>query len=130
MFAVAHIIYVGAFGFRPLGPLSTMAACYGLGAVVYFGILVISIEGLVMKLLVGVYIVLIVTMVWRAIVRLQTTISLTWKHICCVIGAIFFALSDTILAVDKWKFEWRFAGVAIMSTYYIGQVGITLSASN
>lgn len=128
IFALAHGAYISAFGFEPRGPIPTMLFCYITGGLIFLHLLMPSIPDATMKVLVGVYALLIMTMVWRSMARLQTTKIVTRKHRCAVFGALLFALSDIILALDKWAFKWPFASVAVMATYYSAQTGITMSA--
>lgn len=47
-----------------------------------------------------------------------------------IIGAILFIASDSILAINKFYNPFEYAGIAIMLTYGIAQLLITIGASN
>lgn len=45
-----------------------------------------------------------------------------------IIGASLFVLSDSLLALDKFRSSFSFAGISIMSTYILAQLFIVLGA--
>ncbi|XP_033216216.1 lysoplasmalogenase-like protein TMEM86A [Belonocnema kinseyi] len=126
MFSVAQIMYIIAFGFSPLNP--------PVGATLYAGsalVIYILMPGLSGFLSIGVplYIVLLATMAWRAISRVQFFEELwTWNKLCSCVGSIFFLISDTLLGFNYFHSPIPYAQISIMLTYYAAQLGIALSA--
>lgn len=45
----------------------------------------------------------------------------------CAIGAVLFIISDSLIAVDKFFVPLTYRTSLIMITYYLAQLGITLS---
>ncbi|XP_032672286.1 lysoplasmalogenase-like protein TMEM86A [Odontomachus brunneus] len=126
MFAIAQIMYIIAFEFKPLN-LKLGAVLYMLSSVVTYTLL----PGLSGVLAIGVpiYTVLITTMAWRAISRVQFFGELwTWTKLCSCIGSICFVISDTLLGFHHFHTPLPYAQVSIMLTYYAAQLGIALSA--
>ena len=81
-----------------------------------------------MKYLGPFYIVLICTMGWRAVARVQLFDDLfTWTKLCSCAGAIFFIISDLLISVDMFIMSIPFSHQIIMATYYGAQLGIALS---
>ncbi|XP_076757114.1 lysoplasmalogenase TMEM86A isoform X2 [Xylocopa sonorina] len=116
MFALAQIMYISAFGFIPLNIILVIYTLMpGLN-----GILVIGVP---------VYTVLLTTMAWRAISRVQFYKELwTWTKLCSCIGGICFLVSDTLLGFHYFHTPLPYSQVSIMLTYYAAQLGIALSA--
>ncbi|CAK9826989.1 Lysoplasmalogenase-like protein TMEM86A [Anthophora retusa] len=78
---------------------------------------------------VPVYTVLLTTMAWRAISRVQFYKELwTWTKLCSCIGSICFVISDTLLGFHYFHNPLPYSQVSIMLTYYAAQLGIALSA--
>ena len=72
---------------------------------------------------VAVYVLVISTMLWRA-----AAIDLTeWSGKTALMGAISFALSDSFLAVNRFVEAFDGARELIISTYWLGQLGIAFS---
>lgn len=67
----------------------------------------------------------LITMVWRASARIQNIQNL--PKILCAIGAISFAVSDGLIAFNKFYSPIEYSDISIMLTYYVAQLGITLS---
>uniref|UniRef100_A0A8D2DUP7 Lysoplasmalogenase TMEM86B n=1 Tax=Sciurus vulgaris TaxID=55149 RepID=A0A8D2DUP7_SCIVU len=113
-FAAAHFLYLCAFGLSPLQPaLLTLAI---LASVVYYSLLLLHLEP-DMFLPVAFYMLVLTTMLWRGLARGG---SAGW-------GALLFAISDGILAWDIFVQPLPCARLVTMSTYYLGQLLITLS---
>lgn len=74
---------------------------------------------------VPVYSVILLTMAWRAHARIQTAQNL--PKVLCAIGGIFFVISDGLIAFDKFYSPIQCAHTFVMITYYVAQLGITLS---
>ncbi|KAG6448483.1 hypothetical protein O3G_MSEX005518 [Manduca sexta] len=112
-FAGAHVAYIAAFGFYPLKPLLA-PICYV--ACAYYMTLLSPPEGL--KVLVPVYGMLLTTMAWRGVARGRAAAA----------GALLFLISDAILGYSLFGGPLQYRQVLVMSTYYLGQLGIALSA--
>ncbi|MFZ1584822.1 MAG: lysoplasmalogenase family protein, partial [Saprospiraceae bacterium] len=50
------------------------------------------------------------------------------SFIMIFLGAIFFLVSDTALAIDKFAKSYAYSGIIIMSTYMLAQYYITRGA--
>lgn len=124
-FIVGHVYYISAFGFKPLNlPLGIFL--YFLGTIVTLYLLP-DLHG-VFIVGVPIYVLVITTMLWRAIARVQFFEDLwTWSKLCTCAGGFLFSLSDLIIGIDRFKYNIDYAQVLIMSTYYAAQVGIALS---
>lgn len=126
MFAIAQIMYIIAFGFTPLN-LTLGAILYAMSSVVIY-ILMPGLKG-ILALGVPIYTLLITTMAWRAISRVQFFRELwTWTKLCSCIGSICFVISDTLLGFHYFRSPLPYSQVSIMLTYYTAQLGIALSA--
>ena len=128
-FAIAHILYIRAFGFKPLN-FRTGAVCFLLTTVAYL-IYLPGLEG-PFHIAVPIYVIIISSMVWRAITLVQVQIAekglCRWTKMCACGGAILFALSDTLIGIDKFCVAVPYARGLIMSLYYAAQLGIALSS--
>ncbi|XP_054165421.1 lysoplasmalogenase-like protein TMEM86A [Oppia nitens] len=131
-FALAHISYIIAFGFYPFNVNS--GVIFGLiGAMVHY-IMYPKLIGTVFSIAVPVYNVLLLTMVWRAVARVEGFFQdlWTWTKLCSCFGGILFAISDTLLGLREFGLithmmtgaQWQ---LLVMSTYYSAQFGIALS---
>lgn len=124
-FALAHILYFTAFGLKPFKfHLAILLFILTLPVnLIYFN----TINDNILKVLVPIYIILISSMLWRALSRLRIFINFEWTKLCCLLGAILFAISDFVLAYDKFIESIPYSHTIIMSTYYLAQFGISLS---
>ncbi|XP_066275658.1 lysoplasmalogenase TMEM86A-like [Branchiostoma lanceolatum] len=128
MFAIAHVLYIVSFGFRPLR-LPVGAALFGVAAGMY-AVLYPGLHG-VYSVLVGVYVLLLWLMLWRGMARLQVRNDLwTWTKLCACVGALLFIISDTLLGVNKFRIPIPYNRALIMTTYYAAQLGIALSVAD
>ncbi|CAK9826990.1 Lysoplasmalogenase-like protein TMEM86A [Anthophora retusa] len=126
MFALAQIMYISAFGFIPLN-IMLGTILYAMCSLVIYTLM----PGLNGILVIGVpvYTVLLTTMAWRAISRVQFYKELwTWTKLCSCIGSICFVISDTLLGFHYFHNPLPYSQVSIMLTYYAAQLGIALSA--
>ncbi|XP_013171606.1 PREDICTED: lysoplasmalogenase isoform X2 [Papilio xuthus] len=115
MFGAAHVAYIAAFGLRPrragLGALAALAAALYVrtlrpAALAPFAILV------------HVYAALLAAMAWRGAARPGPQRA----------GAVLFAISDALLGYSLFGGSLPYKNVLVMSTYYLGQLLIALSA--
>lgn len=117
-FLIAHILY--CIGFYQLinAPLNTNALWLMLIPILgYYGFLYNSLGKL--KLPVAFYVSAILSMTYLSFNVYQqqaTTIALLG-----FIGALLFMLSDSLLALNKFKLPFKLAQPAILSTYYLAQ---------
>lgn len=74
---------------------------------------------------VPIYCSLLTTMVWRANARLTNWSNL--PRALCAVASFYFMFSDAIIAFDKFYTPIKYAKYYIMPTYYVAQLGITLS---
>lgn len=132
-FFLAHLAYIAAFvsAERRLRPLAALPAL-ALGLLVFPRLLPgLEQQGLFVPVLV--YTLALCAMLWRALARLGPGAAASFRALLLAgaLGAAAFALSDSLLALD------RFApggapvpGVrfAILILYWLGQLGIALSA--
>lgn len=87
------------------------------------------ISSYVLKVAVPIYMLLLLSMLWRAVSRLYNSGSheWSWTKKCCTIGALFFVISDSILSFDLFVCDIPYAHPLVMITYYVAQLGIALS---
>ncbi|XP_045778685.1 lysoplasmalogenase isoform X2 [Maniola jurtina] len=112
-FAAAHVAYICAFGLRPRRALLGAAL---LGGALAYARLVPAPGAL--RPLVPAYALLLSAMAWRGAARPGAQRA----------GALLFLLSDAILGYSLFAEPLPHAQVLVMSTYYLGQLGIALSA--
>ncbi|XP_038218878.1 lysoplasmalogenase-like protein TMEM86A [Zerene cesonia] len=112
-FAGAHVAYISAFGLRPLRTWGG-AAAYGAAALF---LRALSPPG-ALRVAVPLYALLLATMAWRGAARPGRQ----------RLGALLFLLSDAILAYSLFGGPVPYKQVLVMSTYYLGQLCIALSA--
>ncbi|MFT4697568.1 MAG: putative membrane protein YhhN [Flavobacteriaceae bacterium] len=114
-FLVGHLIFTYAFL-----SLKRFQKKYGIFAILlfiglsYFYYLKPSLGEITIP--VGVYILVIVLMNWQALSLYA--LEKNKVHLMICIGAILFLISDSILAFDKFKESFSFAGVLILTTYW------------
>ena len=129
-FFLAHLAYIAAFVRADRRPrLLAALPALALGLLVFPRLLPgLEQQGLLVPVLV--YTIALCTMMWRALARLGGGAG---KDILAgTLGATAFALSDSLLALDRFAPEGApLPGVrfAILGLYWLGQLGIALSAS-
>jgi uncharacterized membrane protein YhhN len=125
-FLAAHLFYIAAFTIDGASPPSLLAA---IALLVYGGVMLrLLFPHLgVMKLPVIVYMLAILLMVWQAsnrCINRETSASLL-----AFAGACLFAASDSVLALNRFRREFRSAQFLILTTYFAAQWLIALSAA-
>jgi alkenylglycerophosphocholine hydrolase len=75
-----------------------------------------------------VYMLAIGTMMWRAAARVDGASSDHHGTRAALVGAILFGLSDTLIAIDRFRAPLPGAPFAIILLYWAGQAGIAASA--
>ncbi len=78
-----------------------------------------------MKLPVLVYLVVILAMGWRAWERWRATGDRS--ALLALLGAILFIISDSVLAINRFREHYEFARALNLSTYFAAQWLIALS---
>lgn len=124
-FLVAHVFYIAAFftetsAWLPLRALPFIAW----GASVF---LFLWPRLGTMRIPVAVYVLVICTMMWRAAACVGSGNAPNVGEWSALVGAVLFAASDTLIALDR--FHAPIAGVRtpIILLYWLGQWGIALS---
>ncbi|XP_008576185.1 PREDICTED: lysoplasmalogenase [Galeopterus variegatus] len=114
-FAVAHLLYFGAFSLSPLQPGLLLPIF--LVFITYYSLLLLHLEP-DMVLPVAAYGLILTAMLWRGLAKSG---SARW-------GALLFTLSDGVLAWDTFAQTLPHARLVTMTTYYAAQLLIALSA--
>ena len=116
-FLVAHLFYIAAFVFQiaalawwPLIPL----AIYG---IVIYSFLAPSLEK--MKTPVLAYIIVILVMAWLGWVYWLQSGNLS--ALLAFVGAIFFVVSDSILATNRFRMQFKSGRLLNLATYFVAQ---------
>ena len=121
-FLLAQVWYIAAFlGATRALKLWRLLPFAGWGIIVY-AILLPNLGG--MALPVGAYVIVICVMMWRASALEGGGTAAR----AALIGAVLFALSDTLIALNKFGAPIEGAHYWIIILYWLGQLGITLSA--
>jgi alkenylglycerophosphocholine hydrolase len=125
LFLLAHVLYVAAFLADERGLRAWRALPFALYAASVYVFLRPHLGALAVP--VGVYVVAIAAMMWRAAARVRDGEAAgRWA----LAGALAFGLSDSLLALHRFHAPLPGASVAIMLTYWAGQLGIALSATS
>jgi alkenylglycerophosphocholine/alkenylglycerophosphoethanolamine hydrolase len=74
------------------------------------------------------YVIAISAMVWRAAARVGHTGAPRPGEWAGLAGAVLFALSDTLIAFDRFHAAVPGAATVIILLYWLGQLGIAASA--
>ena len=126
-FLLAQVCYTVAFtsdiGFTVSLPLLVPFALYG---AVIFGILAPHTGK--MKLPVLVYMVVILIMAWQASVRWSLTGESGAR--LAFLGAVLFVISDSLLALDRFRGKFKAARLLVLTTYFSAQWLIALSLAS
>jgi uncharacterized membrane protein YhhN len=121
LFLLAHVAYAAAFLVRDRTPRLLLFVPVAAWGVLMVWRLWPGLAGL--RVPVIVYAAAIGAMVWRA-----AAASAGAHEWITILGALLFAASDTILALDRFQRPLRGAPVLIMALYWAGQFFIALSA--
>ncbi|HYY58023.1 MAG TPA: lysoplasmalogenase [Pyrinomonadaceae bacterium] len=123
-FLLAHLFYIAAFtleGVRAPDPLYALPfAVYG---VVMLRVLLPGLGRL--KAPVIIYMLVIMLMAWQALERWMTTAQQGSAQ--AFMGALLFVISDSVLALNRFKRPLPSAQLYIMTTYFTAQWLIALS---
>lgn len=130
-FLIAHILYSLAF-FRDFKNDPQASKIYGHLMLFVMGVFSLSYYSWLrdslgdMRIPVMAYMFVISIMAILAGYRHKRVNSLSFRMV--FIGAIFFVISDSILAYNKFVMPFPYSGVAIMGTYMLAQYLITIGA--
>ena len=126
LFLVAHVVYVAAFldGRSPLRLLRALPVLAAIG--VAYRLIASGLGPL--RGAVVLYMAAIGTMVWRAAARVGCRGPARPAERSALLGAVLFAASDTLIALDRFHAPIPGARYAIILVYWAGQLGIALSA--
>lgn len=122
-FLIGHIFYIAAFATDGGFQLSWWLLPIAVYGVIIYRILYPHLGK--MRVPVTAYVLIILTMAWQALTRwsvLQTTGALL-----AAVGAVFFVVSDSALALDRFREKYRSARVIVLTTYWLAQWLIALS---
>ncbi|CAG9782628.1 unnamed protein product [Diatraea saccharalis] len=111
-FAGAHVAYMAAFGWRPRA--AALGAALAAATALFCCQLRPPAE---LRVAVPAYSVLLGGMAWRGAARGGTSAA----------GALLFLLSDAILSYSLFAGPVPYKQAVVMSTYYLGQLGIAVS---
>lgn len=127
-FLLGHVAYIVAFtrDSRKLCPLRA-AAAYTYGLLAYGFIARTGSLG-DMRIPVMIYVLVISVMLWRAAGRVGEPKILPFSAWAGLIGALFFVFSDSVLAFRLFETPIQLGGSVVIVTYWLGQLGIALSA--
>ena len=126
-FLIAQVMYLIAFFSRKGENVLFFKKVYLIFPVIIYGVIIIYVlyDGLGdMKLPVIIYTVVILTMLTAALNREKKVIRPS--YILVLLGAIFFVLSDSMIAISKFGYPFILSRVAIMTTYIVAQYLIIL----
>lgn len=125
-FLLAHLAYMGAYFKDTCSWALGRAIPFFLYGAAAYALLWPGLKG--MALPVGIYILAISTMMWRAAARLGSRGTPTRGEWLALIGAILFALSDTLIGVVAFLNPLAWLTYPILILYWVGQAGIAYSA--
>jgi len=124
LFLLAHVLYVAAFVADERALRAWRALPFAVYTAAMYAFLWPRLGALAVP--VGAYVVAIAAMMWRAAARVRADETAgRWA----LAGALAFGLSDSLLALHRFHAPLPGAAVAIMLTYWAGQLGIALSAT-
>jgi uncharacterized membrane protein YhhN len=121
-FLCAHVAYTAAFLRDERKLHARRAVPFAMWLAAAFAYVQPGLGGMAVPVVV--YMLAIGTMMWRAAAR--------WREhsgaAAAVAGAVLFGLSDTLIAIDRFRAPFPGAGFAIILLYWAGQAGIAASA--
>jgi uncharacterized membrane protein YhhN len=127
-FLLGHVAYIVAFLRDSRGLyLGRGLLAYAYGVLAY-GYLYTAGDLGDMTIPVLAYVIVICTMLWRASCRVGAPGVYERSAWTGLAGAAFFTLSDTLLAMGMFAGQRPLGPYAVIITYWLGQLGITLSA--
>ena len=123
-FLVAHVMYILVFLKKrkdntPSIPFLLLLIVYALGI---FYVLMDGLGDMIIPVVI--YMLVILTMALSASIRKNNVSSISYQLVFW--GAIFFMISDSILAINKFSSPLPISGILIMSTYALAQYLIVM----
>ena len=119
-FLAAHVCYIALFRRDAPWFASRKALVTTLGAAVVMYAVLFAHLGPVLKMAVAAYAVVIALMAAQAIGR--ASVMRDAGSVGVAVGSVFFMLSDSILAINKFAVPLPVAEFAILSSYYVAQI--------
>ena len=113
-FLIAHIMYIRRFLIAPVTKIWWPIAPISLYCGILFWYMIPNLGPLLVP--VFLYILVIATMLWSA-----NIFSHTHKNYLPFIGAVFFVLSDSLIAINKFIVPFSQARYSIIITYWLAQ---------
>ncbi len=120
-FLIAHLFYIAAFVRKSKKPAFLVSLPFFAYGAVVFLFLRSSLGDMVVP--VRVYILVIITMLWRSFVQRNSSNVAKWAFI----GAIFFTVSDTMIATYRFYEPFFLDRFFTITTYWTAQFLIYLS---
>jgi len=125
-FLVGHLFYITAFTWGTgFGFSLWLLAPFVIFGVVMFRVLSPHLGK--MKVPVIAYMAVILVMAWQAWERVGQTGQIA--ALLASVGAVFFVVSDSALAIDRFRGQFKNARAVVLSTYYAAQWLIALSVA-
>ncbi len=126
-FLLAHLAYLVAYlsSTRRLAPGALLLAVAASGGM--FALLASAGLGALL-LPVVFYSLAIGCMLWRALARLAEPALERRSAWLAAVGALLFVLSDSLIGINRFVMPFEGASVAILLSYWLGQLGIAASA--
>lgn len=121
-FAIAHIFFILAFGFKPLR-LPILLLIIGPVLVYVLSLLLPNINEEPLKIGFPIYASILGIMAWRGLARCDQGIL----EFLTGIGTVIFVISDAAIGINMFYTKLDNPQVLIMSTYYLAQFLITLT---
>lgn len=125
-FLLGHLCYTAAYftDTRALKlPRAVPFAAFGIGMFLF---LRPNLEELAIP--VAIYMTVICTMMWRAAARVGAHGKPHFGEWAALVGAILYAVGDSLIAIDKFHTSVPSAHYVIITAYWAGQLGIACSA--
>ncbi len=127
-FLLAHLFYIPTFlslqharNWKPYLPIALYVGIFLVIVWPHLGAL---------RIPVVVYMVVISLMLWSALCVRPPAHFPPWQRTCAAWGAIIFAASDSMIAINKFLAPFTGAREAILLTYWIAQFAIASAAVN
>jgi len=138
VFFIAHVMYIIAFSVPPKrdSPLVKLHLLRGIPFVALFAVVPMTLTAkmreepepdLILIVAVFAYGLILSLMGWRAAARIGYPKETLSSQVIALVGALFFLLSDCLLAFNKFHTPLEYAQVWVLTTYWLGQTAIAFS---
>ncbi len=117
-FLIAQCMYILSFFALGSRPISTGWSVIYMIYFIFFLMLLYPGMDLKLKIPVTIYGAGLILMAWYA---WRSTISFAFRGLFAVLGSILFVISDSLLAINRFKLILPYAGFMIMLTYILAQ---------